>query len=109
MIMTQDLMWKPKSSPLDVTLRYALFDTDGYDTRIYSYENNALYVFAVPAYYYKGSRAYILLRYSFLRHCDLWVRYGYFLYNNRFIISSGAEQINGSRKSDLVVQLRISF
>jgi len=109
MIMTQDLMWKPKSSPLDVSLRYALFDTDSYDTRIYSYENNALYVFAVPAYYYKGSRAYILLRYSFLRHCDLWVRYGYFLYNNRFIISSGAEQINGSRKSDLVVQLRISF
>lgn len=109
MIMTQDLMWKSKSSPLDVTLRYALFDTDGYDTRIYSYENNALYVFAVPAYYYKGSRAYILLRYSFLRHCDLWVRYGYFLYNNRFVISSGAEQINGSRKSDLVVQLRISF
>jgi hypothetical protein len=32
-----------------------------------------------------------------------------FLYNNRFVISSGAEQINGSRKSDLVVQLRISL
>jgi hypothetical protein len=109
MIMTQDLLWKPKSSPIDLSLRYALFDTDGYDTRIYSYENNALYVFAVPAYYYQGSRAYILLRYSFMRHCDLWVRYGVFLYNNRFVISSGAEQINGSRKSDLVVQLRITL
>lgn len=109
MLITQDLLWKPKSSHFDVALRYALFDTDSYDTRLYSFENNALYCFAVPAYYYQGSRAYVLLRYSFLRHCDLWVRYGMFLYNNRFVISSGAEQINGSRKSDLVIQLRISF
>jgi hypothetical protein len=109
MLITQDLLWKPKSSPIDLSIRYALFDTDGYDTRIYSFENNALYVFAVPAYYYQGSRAYLLFRYSFLRHCDLWVRYGVFLYNNRFVISSGAEQINGSRKSDLVIQLRISL
>jgi hypothetical protein len=39
----------------------------------------------------------------------LWVRYGYFLYNNRKTISSGAEGIQGSRKSDLVIQLRISW
>jgi len=109
MIFTQDLLWKPKSSPIDLALRYALFDTDGYDSRIYSYENNALYVFAVPAYYYSGSRAYVLLRYSFFRHCDLWIRYGIFLYDNRFVLSSGAEQINGSKKSDLVVQLRLTF
>lgn len=109
MIITQDLLWKPKSSPIDLAFRYALFDTDGYDSRIYSYENNALYVFAVPAYYYKGSRAYILFRYSFFRHCDLWVRYGLFLFDNLFTLSSGAEQINGSRKSDLVVQLRFTF
>jgi len=106
---TQDFIFRPKSFPLDIALRYALFDTDSYDTRIYSFENNALYVFAVPAYYYQGSRAYILLRYSFARHFDLWVRYGEFLYNNRTTISSGAEEIKGSRKSDLVVQLRISF
>ena len=106
---TQDFVFRPKSFPLDIALRYALFDTDSYDTRMYSFENNALYVFAVPAYYYQGSRAYILVRYSFARHFDLWVRYGEFLYNNRSTISSGAEEIKGSRKSDFVVQLRMSF
>jgi hypothetical protein len=106
---TQDFVFRPKSFPLDIALRYALFDTDSYDTRMYSFENNALYVFAVPAYYYQGSRAYILVRYSFARHFDLWVRYGEFLYNNRSVISSGAEEIKGSRKSDFVVQLRMSF
>jgi hypothetical protein len=109
MLITQDLLYKPKSFPLDFSLRYALFDTDDYDTRLYSFENNALYAFAVPAYYYQGSRAYVLIRYSFLRHCDLWVRYGVFLYNNRTSISSGAEGIIGSRKTDLIIQLRISL
>lgn len=109
MLFSQDLIFKPKSAPFDLSLRFALFDTDSYDTRIYTFESNALYAFAVPAYFYQGSRAYVLLRYSFLRSCDLWVKYGVFLYENRSSISSGAEKIVGNRKSDLLVQLRISF
>ena len=109
MLFTQDLLYKPKSFPMDFALRYALFDTDGYDTRIYSFENTALYAFAVPAYYYQGSRAYVLVRYSFLRHCDLWLRYGIFLYNNKNAISSGTEGIQGSKKTDLILQLRITL
>jgi len=109
MLFSQDLIFKPKSSSVDLSLRFALFDTDSYDTRIYTFESNALYVFAVPAYYYQGSRAYVLLRYSFWRSCDLWIKYGVFLYENRSSISSGAEQITGNRKSDLLIQLRISL
>lgn len=109
MILTQDILFKPKNLPFDLSLRYALFDTDSYDSRLYTYENNALYVFAVPAYYYQGSRFYALVRYSFLRHCDLWVRYGVFKYNNRSTIGSGAEEIKGSVKTDITLQLRIKF
>jgi hypothetical protein len=109
LIISQDVLFKPKKLPFDLALRYVLFDTDSYDTRIYSYENNALYVFAVPSYYYQGSRAYAMIRYSFLRHCDLWVRYGVFIYNNRSSIGSGAEEISGSKKSDITVQLRVKF
>ena len=108
MIFYQDFIYKPKSLPIDLSLRYALFDTDGYDTRIYTYENNALYVFAVPAYYYQGSRSYFLIRYSFKR-ADLWIRYGIFIYNNRNTISSGLEQINGPVKSDITIQLKFSL
>ena len=108
-LITQDVAYKPKSMPFRFTLRYALFNTDSYDTRIYSYENNALYVFSVPAYYFEGSRCYLLARYSFTRSIDLWVKYGFFLYNNRDVIGSGAEEIQGDRKSDLTIQLRISL
>lgn len=108
-IFTQDFIYKPKSFPLDLTFRYVLFDTDSYDTRIYSYENNALYVFSVPAYYYQGSRTYLLLRWSFLRHFDLWARYGVNVYNNRTSLGSGAEEIEGNVKSDITIQLRMKF
>ena len=108
-ILTQDLTFKPKSFPLSMSLRYALFDTDSYDTKIYTYENNALYVFSVPSYYYQGSRAYILLKYSFVKHLDIWMKYGMFIYNNRQSIGSGAEEIKGSIRSDFVLQLRFTF
>jgi len=108
-ILTQDLVFRPKNFPVDLALRYALFDTDSYDTRLYTYESNALYVFSVPAYYYQGSRAYVMVRYSFLKVCDLWIKYGTFLYSNRSSLSSGGEEINGSSKSDITVQLRVSL
>lgn len=108
-LISQDVLVHPKSMPFDISLRYALFDTDSYDSRIYTYENNALYVFSSPSYYYQGSRAYILVRYSFLKVCDLWVRYGTFLYSDRTSLSSGAEEIKGNRKSDITLQLRISL
>ncbi|MDC0099206.1 hypothetical protein OAI90_02865 [Crocinitomicaceae bacterium] len=108
-IITQDLLYRPKSSPIDIALRYALFDTDSYDTRIYTFESNALYVFSVPAYYYKGSRAYALIRYTFLRKFDLWVRYGVSIFANRTSLGSGAEEITGNTKTDVTIQLRMKL
>lgn len=108
-IVTQDVIYRPKSFPLDFSLRYALFDTDSYDSRIYTYENNALYVFSSPSYYYRGSRAYALIRWTFLRKFDLWVRYGVNIYANKNSLGSGPEEIAGNTKTDLTVQLRIKL
>jgi hypothetical protein len=109
MIFTQDVLIRPKSAPFDLALRYALFDTDSYDTRIYTFETNALYVFSVPAYYYQGSRAYFTLRTTMFRKVDLWVRYGVFIYSNRTSLSSGGEEIQGNSKGDITLQLRVKF
>jgi hypothetical protein len=108
-IMTQDIVMHPKSKPFDLSLRYALFETDSYDSRIYTFENNAIGVFSVPAYYYQGSRAYCLIRYTFLKHWDFWLKYGTNIFSDRTTIGSGAEEIKGNRKSDITVQLRLSL
>lgn len=103
----QDIIYKPKSSPISLSLRYAIFDTDSYDARIYAFESNMLNVFYIPAHSGKGMRAYALLRYQFAKRFDLWVRYGLFLYENVNNIGTGAEGITGNRKSDIGVQLRM--
>jgi hypothetical protein len=108
-LMTQDLLYKPKQHPFDLIFRYALFQTDSYDTRIYSYESNAQNVFSIPAYYDKGSKFYVLIRTTFLRHFDLWIRYGKTVYINQNEIGSGNESILGNLKSDFTFQLRLKL
>ncbi len=105
----QDVIFKSKKFPIDFTLRYAFFDTDSYDSRIYAFESNMPTVFGVPAYYGKGSRFYALVRYQLKRHIDLWLRYGVTQFEQVKTISSGAEQINGNRRSDIHVQIRIQI
>lgn len=108
-VLSQDVMYKPKTLPIDVTLRYALFQTDSYDSRIYTYESNAQNIFSIPAYYYQGSRAYLMVRYTPLKKVDIWVRYGSTIYSNRKSIGTGSEEIQGSVKSDISVQIRFKL
>lgn len=105
----QDIVYKPLSKPVSFSFRYALFDTDGYNTRIYAYENDVLYSFSIPAYYYKGSRTYLTLKYNLTRKIDLWFRYAQFFYANRSSTGSGLTEVQGPLRSDFRVQARISF
>jgi len=105
----QDVVHRPLSSPLELSLRFALFDTDSYDARLYAYENELIGVFAIPPYYGRGIRWYAMARLSPLRGVDLWLRYGAFIYQDQDVISSGLQEIPGNTRSDLKVQLRWKF
>ena len=105
----QDIIYQPLSSPFSFSFRYGLFDTDSYNSRIYAYENDILYVFSIPAYYNRGTRTYITARYKVRRGVDLWLRYGATFYDNIDVISSGLEEIQGSTKPEIKAQLRIKF
>jgi hypothetical protein len=105
----QDVAWKPKKLPFELFLRYALFDTGGYDSRIYAYENSAQYIYAVPSYYYEGNRFVGMAKFSFLKHIDVWLRYGVSLFEDRQSIGSGSEEILGNSKRDITLQVRLMF
>ena len=96
-------------SKVSFSARFALFDTDSYNSRIYSYENDVLYYFRIPSYYYQGSRSYLTLRYQFKKGIDLWLRYSNWTYYNRETIGSGLNEINGPSKSEFRAQLRFQF
>jgi len=105
----QDIFYTLKGIPLSFNLRYAIFDTDSYDTRIYAYESDILYAFSIPAYYSKGTRTYFNLKYSVSNYIDIWVKYAQTYYSDLDVISSGLSQINGNTKSEIKVQLRIKL
>ena len=106
----QDLIFKPKwPAKYQFKLRYALFDTDGYDSRIYAYEHDVLYSFSVPAYYYRGSRVYLIVGYDLTKWSDLTVRFAQTYYANRKESGSGLNTIDGPTRSEIKVQYRVRF
>ena len=90
-------------------MRFAVFDTDSYNARIYAYESDILYAFSIPAYYSKGTRTYFNLKYTVGKFMDIWLRYSQSYYSDLDVISSGLNQINGNTKSEIKIQVRIKF
>jgi hypothetical protein len=105
----QDVSFKSMKSPVSCSVRYCIFDTDSYDSRVYAYESEVLYAYSIPSFYYKGSRAYVLLKYRFNRHIDVWLRLAQTYYANQNVIGSGLTEIKGNKKTDLSAQVRFKF
>ncbi len=106
----QDITFNKLGKPLSATLRYALFQTDSYDARIYAYENDVPGSYSIPAYYYRGSRFYLMLDYNVTRKIEVWLRFSQTFYDNQNIISAGGlTEINGKTKSEIRAQVRFKF
>jgi hypothetical protein len=104
-----DLLYRSLSSPFAITFRYTLFNTDGFDSRIYAYEHDVLYAFSFPFYSDKGSRIYFLVRYRVHRQVDLYCRIAQTHYLNRNESGSGTDLIEGNQRTEVKAQLRFRF
>ncbi|TVR77047.1 MAG: helix-hairpin-helix domain-containing protein [Chitinophagaceae bacterium] len=105
----QDIRYASLGFPLRVTARFALFDTESFDSRIYAYENDVLYGYSIPAFQNRGTRYYLLLRYTVIRNVDLWLRFAQTYYTNRETIGSGLEEIDGNVRSEIKAQVRFRW
>lgn len=105
----QDIAYKTKNQRLSLMGRFALFDVEDYDSRIYAYENDLLYVFSIPAYYNRGLRVYGLLSYKISNKIQFWMKIANTWYENVNEISSGLNRIEGSNKTEFRCQLRIKI
>lgn len=108
-VILQDIIYRPTEFPLAISARYALFDTHGYTIRFYHYENNLLNTFLIPAYYNRGSRAYLNLRYRPFRNFTIEGRIAQTFWADRETIGSGLEEINGPVRTEVAAQIKYSF
>lgn len=104
----QDLQYRI-SQQLRMDTRITLFRTDSYDSRLFQFENDLLYVLSNTMLFDHGHRMYILFHYRVTDRLDFWMKAATTAYSNRDVISSGNLQIDGNRRSDIGIQARLRF
>jgi hypothetical protein len=104
-----DCLYKPLLKPYSGNVRVEYFETSGYNSRIYTYENDVLYSFSIPGFFDKGYRYYINLNYDIVGNVSVWLRWAQTIYKNKTIIGSGLDEIPGNLRSEIKLQMMLAF
>lgn len=104
-----DLIYKPLQSKISGNLRIQYFETDGYDSRLYAYENDVLYSSSIPVIYDIGSRYYININYDITNKLSCWLRWAQTMYTNKTTVGSGLDEVKGNKRSEIKLQLEFRF
>lgn len=100
-LLSQDVIWRLQQVPITVWLRYCIFSTTDWDSRLYIYENDLLYSFSIPVLSGEGSRSYIMIKWEIGDHSEMRAKYG---------ITSLIENLNNlPDKDELRLQFRLWF
>ncbi|MBF1643310.1 MAG: helix-hairpin-helix domain-containing protein [Prevotella sp.] len=105
---SENVTWVPNSW-LQLTALLGYFHTDDFSSRIYIYERRPLYSFSFPSFYGIGLHYALFARAELSPNLALILQSSTTSYFDRDKISSGLQQINGSTKSDLELQMRWKF
>jgi hypothetical protein len=104
-----DLIFKPLRKKYSGNIRGMYFETDGYNSRFYAFENDVLYGYSIPVFFDKGFRYYINVNYDFNRKLSGWIRMAQTVYPEKLFYGSGLDLINNSKKTECRVQLMYTF
>jgi len=99
MLMLQEINYRFRNLPLTLWVRYSLFNTDDWDTRIYTYENDLLYSYSIPALYGRGSRNYLMADWKITDKAEVRLKYG--------ILSKPQAGNNNAYREEFRFQIRI--
>jgi hypothetical protein len=107
--LSQEVNCKPTGKHYSLAARYALFNTDTYNNRIYSWEKDLPGSFAMPALYGKGSRYALMTNYDMTPTLRLQIKIGHSAYSDRQQVGTGSELVQGNRLTDIRALIRWKF
>lgn len=104
----QDFRVTPSSS-LTIDARITLFETDDFNSRVFQFENDLLYVMSNAMLFDQGQRTYVVIRYQPMEYLVLRMKASTTLYENKSFIGSGLNMIEGNRRSDVGFQIQLKI
>jgi len=102
----QDVAFKPLQKSFTLNGRLAWFSTDGYNSRLYAYENDLLYSFSVPVLYGNGFRAYFNFQQKLGSNFTLWLKCAA---THQSVQNNDETNVGSSTKSEVKLQIRYQF
>jgi hypothetical protein len=109
LLLYHDIKYTFNTWPLSASVRFAVFDTDSWNTRLYAYENDMLYAFSVPAYYAKGIRWYANLHLKVASNLDIWLRIAQTRLIHTETLSDGLTQIDQPHQTTIKMQMSVKL
>lgn len=97
------------SMPLTFTGRITWFTTTGYESRIYATESSVLYENSVAQLYGKGWQYYLNIRWKVSSRLTSWWRFHRVAYPRLNSVGTGYDEIKGTHKSLVQLQLQYSW
>lgn len=107
-VIYQDIRWLPVRS-IQLDTRLAFFNTDSFDARVFTYENDLLYTFSVPAFSGRGQRAYVLLRWQPTSQLTFQAKASITRFEDRDTVGSGLDEVEGNQLREIRAQVRWRF
>jgi hypothetical protein len=100
-LMLQDIYYRFHNIPVTLWFRYCIFSTESWESRLYTYENDVLYSFSIPALSGEGSRSYLMAKFDLGHFGEMRIKYGLTSF-----IDKGNKNINSD---EVKIQFRIWF
>ncbi len=101
----QDVVYSFSEVPIVLQLRAQAFDAREWNNRVYIYENDVLYAYAIPFVYGLGGRFWLNARYKINDIFSLYLRVSETIYQNAWAI----EHDKKSTRTDVHALLRIKL
>ena len=104
-----DLLYKPLMKAFSGNIRLQYFETEGYNSRLYAYENDVLYSFSIPVFYDKGYRVYVNLNYDINKKMAIWARLARSVFPDQNKVGSGLDEISANHRTEVKFQVLYKF
>ena len=108
-LMYQELWARPLGKPFSGFIRFAVFNVESYQSRIYSYEHYMAYDSRNLQFEGIGNRFVSGVRWKFFNGITIEASYNATKYSDRTAIGSGNDQILGNLRSEFRAQVRYGF